>query len=555
MSTAPKKDVIYVDIEDDITSVIEKVKGASSPIVALVPPKRIGVLQSVVNLKLLKRAATTAKKRVVLITNDQALIGLAAGVAMPVAKNLQSRPELPSMAAASIDDEEVINGEELPVGELAKTADEPLELTGFPTAPAAASAAPAAAATAPFAAKAAARAPRKGSAVPDFDKFRKKMFIFGGAGALVLIFLIWAIFFAGKATVAITANTNIVNINKVLQLRPNAKLDAAQGIAPAVVKEIKKTASVDFTATGKREVGEKATGTVRFTNAQDETTASIPAGTQVVTSSGLAFVTNEAVTVAEPTYGPPSTCGSDLRCEGSASASVTAVAPGSKYNGASGSASGSFDGASGAFSGSTTGGTDKTITVVSQADFDAAKEKLQAQDSNKIKSELKKQFDATVVVIDESFAVEPAAPSSSPAVGQEASSAKLTADTTYRLVGIARSNLRSIYDTSIKAQIAGEKNQKIYESGDESTAFTEFSKTDTGYKVRAQASGQVGPNIDDKALAKQLVGRRAGEIQQLIEPIQGVEDVEVKFSPFWVTKAPKNADKITIKFVVRHDQN
>ena len=103
MSTTPKKDVIYVDIEDDITSVIEKVKEAKASIVALVPPKRIGVLQSVVNLKLLQRAATSAKKRVVLITNDQALIGLAAGVAMPVAKNLQSRPELPSMTAAKID--------------------------------------------------------------------------------------------------------------------------------------------------------------------------------------------------------------------------------------------------------------------------------------------------------------------------------------------------------------------------------------------------------------------------------------------------------------------
>ena len=275
----------------------------------------------------------------------------------------------------------------------------------------------------------------------------------------------------------------------------------------------------------------------------------------MVASSGSAFVTGEAVTVSAPTYGPPSSCGSDLRCEGTATVTVTAVAPGSKYNGASGSVNGSFDGASGAFAASTSGGTDKTVTVVSQDDVEKAKEQLKAQDSNKIKNELKKQFEATVVVINESFAVEPGEPTSSPAVGQEASSAKLTAATTYRLVGIARSDLRNIYDTHIKAQIAVEKNQKIYESGDEATAFTEFSKTDAGFKVRAQASGQVGPNIDDKALANQLVGRRAGEIQQQIEAIQGVEDVEVKFSPFWVTKAPKSADKITIKFVVKHDQN
>jgi hypothetical protein len=544
MSTAAKKDVIYVDIEDDITSVIEKVKGAKTPIVALVPPKRIGVLQSVVNLKLLQRAATGAKKRVVLITNDQSLISLAAGVAMPVAKNLQSRPALPTALAVTSDEEEVINGEELPVGELEKTSDQPLELTGFPTASnVPASAAPAAAATAPFAAKAAARAPKKGSAVPDFDKFRKKLFIFGGAGALLLIFLVWAIFFAGKATVAITANTNIVNFNKVLQLRPDARLDARQAVAQAVVKEVKRSDTVDFTATGKKDVGDKATGTVKFsTNNISNLGTTIPAGTPLTASGGLTFLTDSSVTITISNYTGATT-------------GVTALESGSKFNGATGSVSGAPSGISASLTEETAGGTDKTVTVVSQADIDKATEKLEAEDSNKIKEELKKQFNADIVTINESFAVEPGDPKSSPGVGQEASSAKLTAETTYRLVGVARSDLRAIYDTYTKSQIAGEKNQKIYESGDETTAFTEFSKTDNGYSVRAQATAQVGPNIDDKALAAQLTGKRAGEIQQQIEQIQGVEDVEVKFSPFWVTKAPSKADKISIKFVVKNDQN
>lgn len=544
MSTPAKKDVIYVDIEDDITSVIEKVKGAKSSIVALVPPKRIGVLQSVVNLKLLQRAATGAKKRVVLITSDQSLIGLAAGVAIPVAKNLQSRPALPTAQAVVSDDEEVINGEELPVGELEKTADQPLELTGFPVASTVpASAAPAAAATAPFAAKAAARAPRKGSSVPDFDKFRKKLFIFGGLGALLVIFLVWAIFFAGKATVAITANTNIVNFNKVLQLRPDARLDARQGIAQAVVKEVKKTASVDFTATGKKDVGDKATGTVKFsTNNISNLGTTIPAGTPLTASGGLTFLTDSSVTITISNYTGVTT-------------GVTALGSGSKFNGASGSVSGAPSGISASLTDETGGGTDKTVTVVSQSDIDKATEKLQAEDSNKVKEELKKQFSADIIPINESFAVEPGEPSSSPAVGQEASTAKLTSETVYRTVGVARNDLRAIYDTYTNSQIDGDKNQKIYSSGDETTAFTEFVKNDKGYAVRAQATAQVGPNIDAKALASQLVGKRAGEIQQQIELIQGVEDVEVKFSPFWVTKAPSKADKISIKFVVKNDQN
>lgn len=540
MSIDPKKDVIYVDIEDDITSVIEKVKSSSLTIVALVPPKRTGVLQSVVNLKLLQRAATSSKKRVVLITSDPALIGLAAGLKIPVAKNLQSRPELPTAPSTKSDDE-VINGEDLPVGDHAKTADKPLELTGFPVAnnePGAA-----AAFSAPFAAKASGRAPKRGASVPNFDKFRKKMFIIGGAGALLIVFLVWALFFAGNASVAITAKTNIVNINKPLVLRENAKLDAAQSIAPAVIKSTKKTSSVDFTPTGKKDVGEKAKGTVEFST--DSITVikngtTIPAGTPLSATNGLTYVTDSNVTMT-------------LENSDGAETTITAAGNGAKYNGALGAVSGEPDGITGTITGTTSGGTDKTVTVVSQSDVDKAVEKLSSVDSSKIKAELKKQFDDTMVVIQESFAVEPSEPTSAPAVGQEATSAKLTAETTYTMVGLSRNDLRAIYDTYTKTQIAGEKNQKVYESGDQSTKFTEFVKNTNSYSVRAQATAQVGPNIDEKALASQLTGKRSGEIQQHIEGIQGVEDVSVKLSPFWVTKSPTKAEKITIKFVVKHD--
>lgn len=548
MSTDTKKDVIYIDIEDDITSVIEKVKGAKASIVALVPPKRIGVLQSVVNLKLLHRAANSAGKRVVLITSDQALTGLAAVIAIPVAKNLQSKPEVPVVVSEQIDDDEVINGDELPIGELQKTDDKPLELTGFP-----AVAGPgAAAASAPFAAKAAARAPKKLS-VPDFDKFRKKLFLLGGLGVLLVAFLVWAIFFAGHATVAITAKTNIVNINKPLELRPDAKLDAAQALAPAVIKETKKTTTVPFTATGKKDVGDKATGKIDFAN-NTTSAITVKAGTQLVSSSSLPFILDADATVPAGAV----SCSTIFNCTGTpgkATGTVTAGNSGSKYNAASGSLTGSPNGTTATFDGPSSGGTDKTVTVVSQGDVDKAKEQLQTQDNAKVKTELQKAFDATTVIIQESFIAKPGEPSSSPAVGQEATDAKLSAETVFQMVGIARSDLRSIYDTFTKTQIDEQNSQKIYVSGDEATRFSEFKPTETGFSVRAQSAAQVGPNIDDKALALKLVGKRSGEIQQQIESIQGVEDVNVSLSPFWVTKAPKKADKITIEFVVKHGQN
>lgn len=551
-SATPKKDVIYVDIEDDITSVIEKVKNASAPIVALVPPKRIGVLQSVVNLKLLARAAKGAKKHIVLISSDKALMALAAGLALPVAKNLQSKPEIPVLASEDAEGDEIIHGDELPVGDHARSAG--VEL---PEADDEEVIAPAAEDVAspledkPMAATAAARAPKKGNAkkgsvIPNFDTFRKKLFLFGGLGVAALVFLVWAIFFAPHATVSITAKTNIVNLSKTLQLRPSAKLDTTQAIAASVVKEIKKTATVDFTATGTKNVGEKATATVKFSQQSLSSTA-VPAGTKLTSSSGLIYVTDSSVTVPASSVGGPGCF--PTACPGTVNVGVTAAEGGAKYNAASGSLSGGPTSAS--FVAPSGGGTDKTATVVAQADVDKAKEQLQAQKSDEVKSELLKQFDATTVVIQESYKVTPGNPTSAPAVDQEATAAKLSAETTYRIVGIARSDLRAIYDAFTKTQITGQANQKIYASGDEATSFARFEDVEGGFSVKATATAQVGPNIDEKTLATQLTGKRAGEIQQQIELVPGVEDVTVKFSPFWVTKAPGKADKIDIKFVIK----
>lgn len=539
--TSPKKDVIYVDIEDDITSIIGKVNAAKALIVALVPPKRIGVLQSVVNLKLLQRAATSADKRVVLITSDTALSALAAGVAIPVAKNLQSKPEIPEARESETDEEEIINGDELPVGDLAAAAG------GTPGAVALASKQTASAAskkpaasTKPFAASAAANAPKKGAKLPDFNKFRKKLFLGIGASILLIIFLVWAFLFAPRATVAITAQTNLVNIDQTLQLKPNTTADPSQNLMPATVKQTKKTASVDFDATGKKDVGDKATGTVKFsTNNISNLGTTIPAGTVLTTTGGTQFATDTAVTITISNYqGAPT--------------GVTAVNSGTSSNGATGSLNGAPNGINTSLNAATAGGTDKTVTVVSQDDVDKAKAQLQAQDANAVKTELKKQFGSDMVVIDESFKADAGQPVASPAVGQEATKAKLTAETTYTLVGIERSDLKANFDAYLKKQLAGKEDQKIYDSGDGSASFSQFTVVDGGYTTKVTAQAQVGPQINEETLKPQLVGKRAGEIQQQLETVEGVENVDTTFFPFWVTKAP-SADKITIKFVLKND--
>lgn len=529
-----KKDVIYIDTEDDITAIIDKVKHTDAPIVALVPPKRVGVLQSTVNLRLMQRAAESVNKRVVLITNDPALTALAAGLALPIAKNLQSKPEIASLDTPDGEESDIIDGADLPVGELAGLSLD--ESTGK------ADGVVEVAETAKDTATVTPHPKAKDTKIPNFNSFRKKLFIFGGLGVLVIGFLVWAIFFAGQAKITITARTSVVNISKTLQLKPNATLDVSQAVLPVISQQEKKTVSVDFTPTGKKDVGEKATGTAKFTTNSISALGTIPAGTTLKASGGAQFTTDTAVTL---------TVSNALS---GVTTAVTAVARGTASNGASGAVSGAPSGVNASLTAPTAGGTDKTVTVVTADDVAKATEQLKSQDSNSVRDELTKKFDSDIIVISEAYTVETGTPTSTPAVDQEATSAKLAVETTYTLLGIKRADLKAIYDNYLAAQLKGDESQKVFKSGDESTQFSSFQKLADGtYSVRAVAVAQVGPNIDTGKIASDARGKMIGEVKQLVDSIQGVEDVNVSLSPFWVTRVPNTTNRITVTFSVQNN--
>lgn len=71
------KRVVYTEIDDEVTSVYDKLKSVNGKHIYIVVPKRAILFQSVVNLKILKRKAEDDGKKIFLITNDKNGIHLA----------------------------------------------------------------------------------------------------------------------------------------------------------------------------------------------------------------------------------------------------------------------------------------------------------------------------------------------------------------------------------------------------------------------------------------------------------------------------------------------
>ena len=533
------KDVIYIDVEDDITNIVSKIKDSKARIVALVPPKRVGILQSAVNMRLLNRAAENAEKRIVLITGDQALSGLAAAARIPVAKTLQSRPEIAEIPAIDVDDgDDVIDGSEIPVGELADKAtpkarnkaddaiDAAIAEDEKPTKPA----------------KPAKPAGKGKPKVPDFNVFRKKLVLIGGGIVLFVLFMVWAIWFAPHATVVITAKTTTSTVDKSVTLKQDGKVDAANNTIKSLRQEQKKELSVDFTPTGKKKVGEKASGSMKLVRTSvSSLTITIPAGTSF-SSGDYTFVSTEPATLSGTSIGPGGVI------QSSATVQVQATQVGSEYNLSSRSYSSNVSGFS-AVGSSMNGGSSREVTVVSAADVAKAKAKLDAQKDLSLQSAVKALFPSSSIVINESYQEARSNPTPSVAIDHEASgTVQLKTTVTASLQGIDRSDMKQFLEDTLKKEIGSKKNQKIYNDGSNEVKFAQYSERNNAVQVRLTANAKIGPEIDEHRVKEQVKGRNYGDVQSSLESIEGVQDVDTKFSPFWVRTVPNNDKHISIEF-------
>ncbi len=539
------KDTIYIDVDDEITGVIEKMQDSEHKILALVLPKRATVLQSIVNMKLLKRKADDAGKKLVLITSEHNLLPIAGAVGVHVARTLQSKPAVPPPPDVPTG-EEVVGSDDEPevdktasIGSLAglpdeapakvRSAEETIDVDNSEDEPDG--------------------APAKKSKsskikIPNFDKFRTRLLL-GGAGLVALI-IFWIFAFKVWPSAAITIKTNAKDVSVQFGFTADTNqtsVDEKAKLLPAVLKNSDQTGSQTVAATGSKNVGEKATGTVSLKNCtQQNGSVAIPAGT-IVSSGSSSYETQTAVNLPASIFS-----GGGICLTGTKDVDVTARSPGTSYNISAGrnfSVSG-FSGVSGSNANAFAGGTDKTVTVVSQKDVNDAKAKITA-DNGGAKTDLTKQFsDGGLFALPATILAGKQTVSPSVKVGDEATEVTVSVQTTYTMLGVKRDDLKKLVENEVKKQIDTSK-QALSDDGLDKATFDLTSKKSANNQILSvQTTATAGTTINADTLKGQIKGKKRGDVKAVIEQLPGVESVTVDFSPFWVNKTPSNLSKITI---------
>ncbi len=561
------KDVIYIEPEDDITDIITKIEKAKSKIVALVPPKKAGVFRSIVNIKLIAKSGASAEKTIVLVTADPSIVKLAAATKLPVAKNLQSAPVVPKVEA------DIAKGEPVEVEDVMEEDEPEEEIAESKKAVAPAKPVkeqkPEATESEddeededPFKkddkkSKKKDDKPKSSNKIIAWITDHKKIAIFGGIGCVALIiFLVWALVIAPKATLTVGIKTDQNNFSEnVSFVTKLTDENAESGKFYLEEKKIETPQEVSFEATGSKNVGEKATGeiTVIATVSSDGGTVQVKAG-DTFTNSGLTFVADNSVTMSYDGGKDRSVCRNVTKtttveqfdeegCVMYATVKVTAAEPGAKYNISPRENWDSVAPVAGRSANAMSGGTDDIKTIVQQSDIDKAKSELASSNESANKEKLYEDLGDNVIVIDASFSQKTSEATSTPAVGEEVGEGTkptLKATTTTSVYVIDKTKVEEFITK--KADLGESK--KIYAMKD---PFVEnFVQTDGGYTGKLKTSYSSGPKITENDIVEKVKGKGLGEAQHDLKDIEGVASVNINTSFPWVTSIPGDPNKITV---------
>jgi hypothetical protein len=560
---ADNKETIYVDVDDEITVIIDKVKASNARVLALVLPKRASVLQSIVNMKLLKRSADSDKKNLVLITSEAGLLPLAGAVGLHVAKTLTSAPQIPPSPATPSDSETV--DEDMSVIPLEAEEETP-DLTKVAGLAASVGALDDATKHTPEGDKALenlkldaeeetnpetgkrVKVPKdKHLKVPNFDRFRLFLIL----GIVVVIGLIVLAVFAlsvwPHADISIKTNATTVNTSESITLDPQAtSANIASGDIPATQVSEQKTFTQTVNTTGQQNTGNSASGSVNLTASdcnltyQGNTNFTIPAGTGI-SYNNLTYITQNATTMDYNGLDRTKTC---FQYVANGPTNITAQSPGTAYNAQI------QNGTVAAYpevvaNGSASGGTDTFVQIVSQADITSATAKINSSNNSTVEANLASQLRGqNLYPINVTFAAGNPQITSSPSVGAQGSTVTVTEIITFTMFGAKQSDINAIVDANIQSQTA--KNQNIISNGVNEAAFKQNGTSGTTDEVTLATSALVGPSISPAQIRQEVKGKSATAAIAAIKQNPDITGVTIKLSPFWVTSVPGSTSKITV---------
>jgi hypothetical protein len=510
----PSTQAIYLDAEEEIPDLIDRLRETGTEEVPVVVPSRSRVGQSRFNFQLLRDFARSLDKRVAVVSSDGGVREMAEAMGFPTFTDMDE-------FRWAVDREPI----GAPAGRATAVAGGGAAVMSSPR--------PAPSRERPIAAR------KPGLAFSQLDRAigaaggtaRGRFLLYLGAGMVLVIGLLSAAVLVPSAQVTLTA--------KATPITADAEVVAAPNSAPVKVRQVtaSKNASRQFQATGQKVTpATAAAGSVTYTNKCGFDLTTHP-GQIVSTASGIQFTQQADATI---------------RTGKSADAAILANSPGAAGNVGAGSITQISN--AGPFascltvsnSDPTNGGADeKKETFVSQGDLDSAKAALAS--------------DLKAAVSD--------------ALAAQAQTGEKLGDAIDFQEGYAADHKPNDFVPGFTATLSETGNGAVYQSDDVKKALianlhkqipanqaltdnpiqTDFhivtGTADGHITFTGKASGYVAPQLDYDKIRSRLLGSSTASARLYLQTLP-VESVAVKEKPLALPIMPVLGSRIDIKYVV-----
>jgi hypothetical protein len=361
--------------------------------------------------------------------------------------------------------------------------------------------------------------------------------------AVIAVLIIGAVFILTmntKAVVTILVNAKTDQKTTSITFSDSEATNIGNSIIASQIVSVSEDGSITTNATGKKDVGTPAKGTVTIINLGDP--ISLTSGTIITSPNGLKYTLDSSVNVDNFASGSAATV------------NVTSVEIGPEQNLPSGTkfTVGGQDNTVAAKNDSAfSGGTKKSVTIVSADDIQKTLTDLPKQLEDKAKSDIKSKATGDNILLttftDES--VDKTSQTFDHKAGDQASNVTLKGTVNFQTLTYNNADMFKLAQS-----IFGNGDTQISKDNLVVTAKNIGINKDNSVSADLDISAGLLPTIDSNSYAKQIAGLSISKARNLLQNINQVQNVGIALSPnipFLPQNLPGNPTNITIQITAK----
>lgn len=394
---------------------------------------------------------------------------------------------------------------------------------------------------------------KKDFKIPSVDfkrfKFKSRNLIFSIVAASVVLIGITIYITTGNAKIIISPKKQLLDLRiKTLISDKYTAVDSSLNKIPGQLFMAEKEITQKFNATGQKDAIQKARGIITVYN---ETALPQPlvATTRFESESKLVFRTLKSIVV------PAAISRNSQTQPGVTRVEVIADKPGSEYNISGGRLTivafrekGDMDKFAriyGNLSGAMHGGISGKATVVTESDYNSAKEAIIKQLTQYLNDSIKIQVSQFKIIDSAGLTIRD--PVSTAQIDDVATTFEMTIKASIKTLGFKEDDLYQIINSNIQKTndliVIPDKVEITYDK-------VKFSQITNTLEFEAVVKGNAYVKIDQDEIIDLLIGKKDREIREYLLENPDIESARVVLSPFWVRRLPSDLSKI--KFELRY---